>query len=353
MTHPPRIAISIGDTNGVGPEVVLKAVSAPGLTELLTPVIYASRAVIEATRPLVGREFSYHLAEDESRIQDGKINVLVSWEDEPTIAFGKATNESGRAALRSLQAAVTAVRAGHAQALVTAPINKAAMQLNDAFPYPGHTEYLEAEFGGENLMFMVSDGLRVGLVTNHVPLARVSEAVTKEAILSKLRIMNDSLKRDFGIERPLIAVLSLNPHAGDNGLIGKEDDLVIRPAILDAKQTGLLALGPFPADGLFGSGQIKKYDAVLAMYHDQGLVPFKALTFGSGVNFTAGLSAVRTSPDHGTAYDIAGKGEADPAGFRAALFQAVDISRTRARYIEDHANPVPKAPQPERKKKRK
>ena len=239
----------------------------------------------------------------------------------------------------ALDFAVKELKAGNIDALVTAPINKEAMQMAN-FPFPGHTEFLTQELGNgkESLMLMVSEELRIGVATNHLPLREVAGKVTKELIARKLKTFEETLRIDFGIDRPTIAVLGMNPHAGDGGVLGDEDDRIIRPAIIEAKKHGMLAMGPYPADGFFGAGYYKKFDGILAIYHDQGLIPFKLLAFGSGINYTAGLSAVRTSPDHGTAYDIAGKNEADPDSFREALFMAIEIAKNRKEYYGDRAN---------------
>jgi 4-hydroxythreonine-4-phosphate dehydrogenase len=333
-----KIGISIGDFNGIGLEVILKALSHEKMPELFTPVIYGSSKVVSYHKNIVDFDFPFQPVRSADRLTDNTTNVVNCWQENVNITLGKPSDMSGRYAFTALEAAVGDLKKGLIDALVTAPINKHAMQLAD-FPFPGHTEYLTQEMSdGESLMFMISDRLRVGLVTNHLPLSEVSAAINKELIIRKLNIMNESLKMDFGIERPTIAVLGLNPHAGDEGVIGDEEETIIRPAVVESKKKGMIVVGPFPADGFFGSGQFQKFDAVLAMYHDQGLIPFKTLSFGGGVNFTAGLSGVRTSPDHGTAYDIAGKNEADPSSFRKAFFLAADIARHRKSYLEMHQN---------------
>ncbi len=338
----PKIGITIGDFNGVGLEVILKTLSKPEMTELCTPVIYGSSKVVSYHKNIVGVDFHFQPTRSAENLFTDKINIINCWQESVNITLGKPSDLSGKYAFTSLQNATTDLRAGRIDALVTAPINKHAMQLAN-FPFPGHTEYLTKELGAEeSLMFLVSDNLRVGVVTNHLPLKDVAAKVTKEAILRKLQIMNESLKMDFGLERPSIAVLGLNPHAGDGGLLGEEEEKIIRPAVLESKKKGMLVMGPFPADGFFGSSQYQKYDAILAMYHDQGLIPFKALSFGQGVNFTAGLVGVRTSPDHGTAYDLAGKNEADPASFRKAIFEAIDIASRRKEYLEMHKDVIVK-----------
>ncbi|RMG83111.1 MAG: 4-hydroxythreonine-4-phosphate dehydrogenase PdxA [Bacteroidetes bacterium] len=334
-----KVGITLGDINGVGPEVILKTLSHPKVREICIPVIYGSSKVVAYHKNIadVGN-FHFQPLKNTERIHTGKVNVVNCWDEQVNITLGKATEEGGKYALLSLEKAVGDLQHGILDALVTAPINKKAMQMA-GFPFPGHTEYLTSRLGeSESLMMMVNDDLRVGLVTNHVALKDVAPAITKELILRKLKIMEESLKIDFDIERPLIAVLGLNPHAGDDGLFGDEEEKIIRPAIIQSKKGGMFVNGPFAADGFFGSGEFKKYHGILAMYHDQGLVPFKTLSFGHGVNFTAGLSFVRTSPDHGTAYDIAGQNIADPSSFRNALFLAMDIARNRRTYFEMREN---------------
>ncbi|MEO0732446.1 MAG: 4-hydroxythreonine-4-phosphate dehydrogenase PdxA [Bacteroidota bacterium] len=337
---PIQIGISSGDPNGIGPEVIIKALLRPGILDLVTPVIYASQA---AMGRYVNEElgaFTYTVVPTAQDAEDGRINLVEAYPDDLDYTPGEATAAGGRAAALSLELAVGDLKEGNIDALVTAPINKSVMPP-DAFPYPGHTEMLTEQLEAqESLMFLVADELRVGVVTNHIPVSEVAGAVTKERIIDKLKIMDASLRADFGLPRPVIAVLSLNPHGGDDGRIGQEDIKVVRPAVESAKREGILAMGPFPADGFFGAGKQHQFDAVLAMYHDQGLIPFKALSFGKGVNFTAGLPAIRTSPDHGTAYDLVGKNEASPASFLAALFLARDTVINRDRHEEDSANPL-------------
>ncbi len=336
-----KIGISIGDINGIGLEVILKTVVNKKILDYCIPVIYGSSKVVSYHKNIVSIDFPFYATRDAQHLQNDKVNIVNCWNDNVNITLGKPTETGGAYALKALEAAVKDLKYGLIDALVTAPINKHAMRMAD-FPFAGHTEYLAQELGEgkESLMLMVSSSLKVGLVTNHLPVREVAAAITEERVWQKIKILHETLRVDFGLERPVIAVLGLNPHAGDEGVIGYEEIDCIRPAILAAKEAGMLVMGPFPADGLFGSGQYKKFDAVLAMYHDQGLVPFKALSFGSGVNFTAGLGYVRTSPDHGTAYDIAGQNAADPASFREALFLALDVARNRKEYIEAHANPM-------------
>ena len=339
----PKVGISIGDANGIGLEVIIKTLSHPKITNFCTPVIYGTTRVVRKHRELLGmRELKLNACTDGERIEAGRINVIDCWEEMVEIELGQVTADSGHFAMLSLERAVNDLQAGLIDTLVTAPIHKKAMKLAK-FPYPGHTEYLTKTAGEhDSLMFMCYEGLRVGLVTNHTPLQRVPTLITKERILKKLRIMNETLRRDFGIERPVIAVLGLNPHASDEGAIGEEEGKVIRPAVLEAKKQGMIVTGPFAADGFFGSSNYRKYDGILAMYHDQGLIPFKTLSFGEGVNYTAGLPFVRTSPDHGTGFDIAGQGKADAGSFRKALFLSLDLIRNRQRHDEAHENPVAK-----------
>lgn len=342
-----RIGISIGDINGIGLEVILKTLSHPQILNLCTPVIYGSSKIVSYHKNVVGLDsFQFNVATSGDRIKRDKVNVVNCWADDVNITLGKLSDSSGKYAKISLEQAVIDLKNGYFDALVTAPINKKAMQLAD-FKFLGHTEYLAYEFGAkESLMLMVNDNLRIGLVTNHLPIRDVPAAITKEAVRTKLQLLINSLKVDFNIERPTIALLGLNPHASDDGIIGDEEENIIRPVIIEAKKKGVLAMGPYPADGFFGSMQYSKFDGILAMYHDQGLIPFKSMSFGSGVNFTAGLDIVRTSPDHGTAYEIAGNNAADPSSFRQALFVAIDIAKNRKLYKEISSNPMLRKEQP-------
>jgi 4-hydroxythreonine-4-phosphate dehydrogenase len=344
-----KIGISIGDINGIGLEVILKNMANPELSKCATFVIYGSSKVVSYHKNIVEVDFHFHQAPNIDRIHRDKVNVINCWSDSVNISLGKATEEGGQYAFKSLEAATNDLRHGLIDALITAPINKQAMKMA-GFPFPGHTEYitktLEAE---DSLMFMVHEDIKVGLVTNHLPLGEVQATIDKRLLIRKIRMMEQSLRIDFGIERPTIAVLGLNPHASDEGTIGTEEVDFIRPAIVELKKKGMMVMGPYAADGFFGSGQYKKFDGILAMYHDQGLIPFKVLSFGRGVNFTAGLNGVRTSPDHGTAYELAGENMADPSSFRQALFMAMDIARNRKEHYEAHANPLSK---PNKKKSR-
>lgn len=326
----PRIGITLGDLNGIGPEVVIKALADTRLLSIVTPVIYGSSRVISFYKKLLNiEEFNYTQVKTKGQLAYKSINVVNCWEDNIEINPGKATKEGGKAALVALKCACEELKEGHLDALVTAPLDKSLVH-SEEFPFKGHTEYLTQFFGGSNsLMFMISESLRVGLVTEHVPLQQVTSLITKERIEGKLAVMENSLKKDFGISKPRIAVLGLNPHAGDNGLIGQEDEQILKPVVNEWRNKGKLVFGPFPADGLFGSAQYTKYDGILAMYHDQGLIPFKAIAFENGINFTAGLSVVRTSPDHGTAFGIAGKNQASEVSLREAIYRAGDIFRQR------------------------
>jgi 4-hydroxythreonine-4-phosphate dehydrogenase len=330
QTQKPRIGITLGDLNGVGPEVVIKALADNRLLNLITPVIYGSaRAISFYKKQLNIEEFNYSQVRNKGQFTAKTINVVNSWEDTVEITPGKASKETGKAALIALKQACEELKEGLIDALVTAPIDKLSIH-SEEFPFKGHTEFLTTYFGAtESLMFMVSNTLRVGLVTEHIPVKDVAAAISKEKIEAKLRLMEQSLRKDFGIAKPKIAVLGLNPHAGDGGLIGQEDELIIKPVVNDQRNKGKLVYGPFPADGFFASGQYAKYDAVLAMYHDQGLIPFKSIAFDEGINFTAGLPIVRTSPDHGTGYTIAGKNQASESSLREAIYRAHDIFKHR------------------------
>ncbi len=335
-----KIGITQGDTNGIGWEVILKAFSDPRMTELCTPIIYGSPKAAAFYRGTLAATEECPLTEIPSaeEARRGKVNIVPVGTEELHIEPGRPSLEAAHAAVEALRAATEDLREHRIDALVTAPFNKEAMH-EDHFPFTGHTEFLAAELGGEPMMIMCSDVLRVGLVTIHVPVAEVSSDITQEKIVRSLTILRRSLIEDFGIVEPRIAVLSLNPHAGDGGLLGREEQETIRPAIQAAAAKGVLAFGPFAADGLFAGRGYTKYDAVLAMYHDQGLAPFKALS-PDGVNFTAGLSEVRTSPDHGTAYDIAGQDKAEPQSLRNALYTAIDIVERRRAWAEWTRNPL-------------
>lgn len=325
-----RIGISIGDFNGIGPELVIQGLTEPRLKEICTPIVYGSSKVLNVYRKLLSVDkFSYNVIQQPNQAQPKKVSVIECITNAENVEPGKASAEAGKGAFEALQAAVNDLKAGEIDALVTLPIDKSSIQSPE-FQFPGHTEYLAQQFNLDtSLMFMVHDRLRVAVVTGHIPLEKVTKAITVEAILKKLRIMNMSLKTDFNVEKPKIAVLGLNPHAGDNGLLGREDKEKVQKAVEDAQRERIFAMGPYSSDGFFGMGTFKKFDAILAMYHDQGLIPFKLMAGFEGVNFTAGLPVVRTSPDHGVAYNLAGKGEADPASFIHAMYKAMDIYRER------------------------
>ena len=337
-----KIGITQGDTNGIGWEIILKALADPRMTELFTPVVYGSPKAAAYYRNTVAEieAFSFNPVASAAEARRGKAN-LVACGETADIAPGKPTPEAGRAAVEALCAAMRDLKAGHLDALVTAPFDKETVQADD-FRYTGHTEYLAAELEGEAMMILCSDVLRVGLVTKHIPVSEIARNITKERIVRDLDTLRRALIEDFGIVEPRIAVMALNPHAGDGGLLGREEQEIIRPAIVEAFSKGVLAFGPFAADGLFAGGGYAKYDGILAMYHDQGLTPFKSLS-PDGVNFTAGLSAVRTSPDHGTAFDIAGKDKADPQSMRNAIYAAIDIAEHRRAWAEWTRNPLQRA----------
>ncbi len=321
----PKIGISIGDINGIGPEVVIKSLLDQRITKHFTPVIYASSKVISFYRNKLDLEFHFFQAAQVDQTNSKQTNVINVWNEQINIQPGTANSDGGKYAILSLKVAVEDLKSGKIDALVTAPINKNLLK-REGFKFPGHTEYLTHESGkDESLMLLVHEDLRVGVVTGHIPVNEVATTLTKEKIDKKLAILIESLKNDFGFTKPRIAILGLNPHAGENGLLGSEDQEIILPVIDWWKNKGYLVFGPFPADGFFGTKQYKNFDSILGMYHDQGLIPFKTLAFDEGVNYTAGLSFIRTSPDHGTTYDIAGKNEASPESFRNALYLALDI----------------------------
>lgn len=338
-----RVGISIGDIAGIGPEVIIKTFTDDRLFKLFTPVLYANARVISFYRKQLNIEkLQYNSVKGLEHLSQNGLNILSVWEDEVPINPGQPNELTGQLALKSLEAACEDLKNGHIDVLVTAPINKSYIH-SEEFPFSGHTPYLQQKFeSDEVLMFMVSENIKVGLVTEHVALKDVHQYITQEAILKKLNLMNASLIKDYGIDKPRIAVLGLNPHAGDDGLIGQEEKEVIIPALKTANQQGILAFGPYPADGFFAHDQYEKFDAVLAMYHDQGLIPFKSLCLGNGTNYTAGMKYVRTSPDHGTAENIAGKNIADESSFREAIFCALDIYKNRKAYEERNANPLEK-----------
>lgn len=337
-----RVAITHGDINGVGYEVIIKTFSDSRMFDLCTPVLYGSSKVASYHKKLltsVTQEMNFNAIHDAAEALDNRYNVLNLTQDEIKIDLGKSTEIAGALARKSLDRACEDLKAGKVDVLVTAPINKRNIQAPD-FDFPGHTEYLSHQFGASSLMLMVCDRIRIGIVTNHLALKDVPAALTHDLLINKITLLNQSLKRDFGITRPKIAVLALDPHAGDNGVIGDFDARVIMPVIDEAQANGILAYGPFPSDGFFGSEQFNKFDGVLALYHDQGLIPFKLMSFTEGVNYTAGLPYVRTSPAHGTGYDIAGKDRASEQSFRSAVYLACNILRNRQEYDLLNANPL-------------
>ncbi|MBT28071.1 MAG: 4-hydroxythreonine-4-phosphate dehydrogenase PdxA [Thalassobius sp.] len=333
----PKIGITIGDFNGIGPEVIIKVLSDIRITNLCTPIVYGSGKILTKYKRLLELEnFNYHQYNPNSYLNEKKPNVINCWHDNIEIEPGRITQTAGISALKALEKSSEDLESGFIDAVVTAPISKENIQ-SDEFKFPGHTEYYESKFGDENsksLMMMVSENLKVAMVTGHVPLSKVKSLISKEKLRQTLKILLKTLKTDFGIQKPKIAVLGLNPHAGENGLLGDHENQVITPVISDFKNRGNLVYGPFSADGFFGAMSFKKYDAVLAMYHDQGLLPFKILAFDEGVNYTAGLKVVRTSPDHGTAYNIAGKNLANPNSIREAIYLACDIVKARENKVE-------------------
>lgn len=327
-----KLGISIGDLNGIGCEVALKTFEDSRMLDFCTPVIFASNKTISGQQKALGISIPFNGVQEASKAVDGKLNIVNVWKQVPEIKYGEATKEAGDFALQSLKAAVASLKKGDIDVLVTAPINKNNIQ-SEEFTFPGHTDYLAQELEGDSLMFMVTDKLKVGLLTDHVAVKDVASAIIPRLIRDKVNTIEKSLKMDFGIRKPKIALLGINPHSGDNGVIGKEDEEVLKPVIKEMVNMGHLVFGPYSADSFFGSDGYTNFDAVLAAYHDQGLIPFKTLSFGQGVNFTAGLEKVRTSPDHGTAYEIAGKGKADHSSFKEAVFMALKIFKNRTEYL--------------------
>jgi 4-hydroxythreonine-4-phosphate dehydrogenase len=337
----PVIGITTGDLNGVGTEVIIKTFSDNRMLELCTPVIFSSNKVINYYRRLVTEHaFNFSSTKDMTKLNPKQANIFNCWEDEVAIQPGVLTDAGGKYAIRSLMVAAQCLKDGELDAIVTAPIHKSNTNIPD-FPFTGHTPFFKEKFGAKDvLMLLYSNRLRVALATEHIPISKVAGAITKELLQSKLAILRETLIKDFGIDKPRIAVLGLNPHAGDEGQIGSEEQAVIKPVIDQLRQSGNLVFGPYSADAFFAWGSYTEFDAVLAMYHDQGLVAFKTLAQGEGVNYTAGLSVIRTSPDHGTAFDIAGKNIADPASFREAVYQAIDLLNQRKQYAANTATPL-------------
>ena len=345
MHNPIRVGITHGDFNGVGYEVIVKALAEEGFTEICTPVIFGSAELLNQTRRNLHMEnFRFTPVRTAADAADGKISVVDVCPKGLEMTPGYPSPEAGEAAVAALESACAALEAGEIDFLVTAPINKNTA-YSERFPFPGHTEYLQFRLGGgdaRSTMILFDDYIRVALVTTHLPLKDVPGAISKEAVKDKILSLDAALRQDFRMDKPRIAVLSLNPHNGDNGLLGDEETNEIIPAVEECVKEGILAFGPFAADGFFGTPDYLKYDGIVAMYHDQGLAPFKALAKEYGVNYTAGLPFVRTSPDHGTAYSIAGKGEADPTSMRQAIYQGIDLTRNRHMHAEAIANPLPK-----------
>ena len=334
-----KLGISIGDLNGIGPEVILKCFEDDRMFDFCTPIVFANIKPLSYLRKLLNSNIQLNAIESIDQALPNCLNILNIWKENVTIKFGDNDPAIGKLAALSFVEAVKALKEGTIDLLTTAPINKFNIQ-DESFKYPGHTDYLNEHLEGESLMLLVNEEIRVGLLTDHLPLKEVSSAITAELIRDKVKTISNTLQRDFNIFRPRIALLGLNPHAGDQGLIGSEDELILKPCINSLQAEGFLISGPFPADGFFAAKTYKNFDAVLACYHDQGLAPFKALTFGKGVNYTAGLNKIRTSPDHGTGYDIAGKGIADEASFREAIYLGLDILRNRKQNEEAAKNPL-------------
>lgn len=339
-----KVGITHGDPNGIGYEVILKTFADPAMMDLCTPIIYGSPKVASYHRKSLDLQTNFATVNSANDVREDSLNLIHCCADEVKIDLGQPTEEAGKAAYDALERAVKDWRDGLIDVIVTAPINKSSIQ-GDAFHFPGHTEYIQDRVGREGqkaLMILMNERIRVALVTTHLPISKVAAAVTEEAVLERLRTFHHALQADFGISNPRIAVLSLNPHAGEDGLLGSEENDAIRPACEKAEAEDIIAYGPFAADGFFGTRAYEHYDGVLAMYHDQGLAPFKLLAMDDGVNVTAGLDIVRTSPDHGTGYDIAGKGVASENSFRQAIYAAIDIFRNRQAWNEAHQNPLQK-----------
>jgi 4-hydroxythreonine-4-phosphate dehydrogenase len=339
----PIIGISCGDINGIGIELIIKTFSDSRLLEFCTPVLFGSAKLLNFYRKAIPDvNFNWQNLKEINRVNPKQLNIYNCWEEDIIITPGQLTETGGKYAIKSLNAAVQALKKNEIHGLVTAPIHKKNVQSAE-FNFTGHTPYLKTVFEvNDVVMLLYAGNFRVALLTEHIPVSEVVSHISKETILRKLNILNDSLKKDFGIDKPKIAVLGLNPHAGDEGLIGKEEETIIKPAVKEAKQNNMLVIGPYSADAFFARQYHTRFDAVLAMYHDQGLIPYKALAAGEGINFTAGLPVVRTSPDHGTAFDIAGKGVADESSFRTAVFECIEIINNRNTYSENRKNPLKK-----------
>ncbi len=343
-----KVGISLGDLNGIGIEVILKTFKDSRMLDFCTPILFGSTKVITFHKNKLGLDIPIHGISNMNQVIEHKINLFNIWREEVKLNLGVVDKEVGKYAFLSLKHAVQSLKKGEIDVLVTAPINKNGIQ-SEEFNFKGHTEYLESELEGESLMILMSNNLRVGLITGHIPLKDVSSAITEKLIQKKVENLHTTLVTDFNISKPKIAILGLNPHVGDNGVIGSEDDVIVVPTIQKIQKTGKLVFGPYAADSFFGSDTYKKFDGILAMYHDQGLAPFKTLSFGNGVNFTAGLNKIRTSPDHGTAYEIAGQGIANADSFKEAVFKAIEIFNNRKEYVDLTSNTL-KISKPERKK---
>lgn len=335
--HKPRVGISIGDYNGIGPEIILKSLKDKTITDFFTPIIFGSGKLFTYQKNIFKLQHNFNYITEPSQAQSGKLNMVNLWKDNVNVDLGTPTEESTKMAIESLEAATNALMKGEIDILVTAPINKDEM-MKHGFAHAGHTGYLEEKFGQKGLMFLVTDDLKVAVSTHHIPIKEVAQNISKEKIKKQAKMLNQCLIEDFCIEKPKIAILGLNPHAGDGGVIGNEEIEIIEPAIKELRDSGILAFGPFPADSFFQPSKYKNYDAVLAMYHDQGLAPFKTLAYEEGVNYTAGLPYIRTSPDHGVAYDIAGKNLASEQSFTEAIFMGLKIFKNRSEYQELMAN---------------
>ncbi len=328
-----KIGITIGDMNGVGPEIILKTFADKRMLEFCTPIIYSSTRTLEFVKKHFKYNIEFNGIKSSAQAEDNRVNVVNCWNEVPQINFGTKDKNIGKHAIISLKAATSDLKQGHVDVIVTAPINKDSIQSDD-FNFPGHTDYLDNQIEGSALMLMVSGNLRIGLLTDHIPVSKISESITKELVENKINTIHKTLVEDFNISKPKIAILGINPHSGDDGVIGSEEKTVLTPTVERMRENNILAFGPYSADSFFGSGEHEPFDAVIAAYHDQGLIPFKTLSFGQGVNFTAGLEKIRTSPDHGTAYSIAGKGIADETSFKEAVFLAILTYRNRTEHQE-------------------
>jgi len=340
--HKVRVGISIGDFNGIGPEIIMKSLQDKTITDFFTPIIFGSGKLFTYQKNIFKLNLNFHYITQASQAQAGKLNMVNLWKDNVNVDFGKPTEESTKMAIDSLEAATEALINGDIDVLITAPINKDEM-LKQGFKHAGHTGYFEEKFNKKGVMFLVTENLKVAVSTHHIPVSQVAQSISKETIIKQVKVLNESLRTDFAVVKPKIAILGLNPHAGDNGAIGKEEIEIIEPAIKDLLNMGILAFGPYPADSFFQPEKYKTFDAVLAMYHDQGLAPFKTIAYEEGVNYTAGLPAIRTSPDHGVAYDIAGQNKADAQSFMEAIFTAIKILKNRTENKELLANQLRKA----------